>query len=119
MRISDLPECPVILITRPDVVDQIKDLASSSEGLLTVDERNLLSIAYKNLTSNLRNAWRTIDTLEKKGGHTQRQISLMRVEKQRIRDELVRACKDVVDLMDSQLIPFASPGEEKVFYSKM
>ena len=109
----------LILIANLDVVNQIKELAASSEGLLSVDERNLLSIAYKNLTSNLRNAWRTVDTLEKKGGLSPRQIQLMKVEKQRIRDELVRACKDVVDLMDSQLIPYASPGEEKVFYSKM
>ena len=107
------------MIANLDVVNQIKELAASSEGLLSVDERNLLSIAYKNLTSNLRNAWRTVDTLEKKGGHSPRQIQLMKVEKQRIRDELVRSCKDVVDLMDSQLIPYASPGEEKVFYSKM
>ncbi|CAL1701034.1 unnamed protein product [Somion occarium] len=102
-----------------DVVDQIKSLIVSSQGQLTADERSLLSIAFKNITSNLRNAWRAVDSLEKRDDNTKRQLVLMQLEKKRIKDELYGACKDVVDLMDNHLIPSASPGEEKVFYSKM
>ncbi|KAI0082480.1 14-3-3-like protein [Panus rudis PR-1116 ss-1] len=102
-----------------DVVDQIKSLITSSSPQLTLDERNLLSVAYKNITSTLRSSWRSIDNLEKRGGHSRRQIELMRIEKDGIKAELVKACEDVVELMEKHLVPAAAPGEEKVFYSKM
>ena len=88
---------------------------------LTIDERNLLSIAYKNLTANLRASWRTIDALQKKEAlsSTRQQVKLMRVQKDRIEKDLDKVCRDVVDLLERYLIPAASDGEEKVFYSKM
>jgi len=103
-----------------DVIAQIKSLIKSSEDAqLTGEERNLLSIAYKNLTGTLRSSWRTIDMLEKKEGHAPRQIYLMQVQKDRIRKELDKVCMDVVELMEKELIPGANGGEETVFYSKM
>ncbi|KAI0796817.1 14-3-3-like protein [Abortiporus biennis] len=103
-----------------DVISQIKTLVTNGEnGQLTAEERNLLSIAYKNLTGTLRSSWRTIDTLEKKDGHSTRHVYLMQVEKERIREELDKVCKDVVELMEKHLIPAANTGEETVFYSKM
>ncbi len=43
----------------------------------------------------------------------------MRVQKDRIEKDLDKVCRDVVDLLERYLIPAASDGEEKVFYSKM
>ena len=36
------------------------------EGELSVEDRNLLSVAYKNSVGNKRTSWRILDTLEKK-----------------------------------------------------
>ncbi|KAH8105991.1 14-3-3-like protein [Cristinia sonorae] len=91
-----------------DVVAQFKSLISSGDTQLTVEERNLLSIA-----------WRVIDTLEKRPGMSQQHKSLMRVQKSRIKHDLDETCKDVVTVMEKHLIPAANDGEEMVFYCKM
>ncbi len=103
------------------MVAQIKSLLSFPEDQLTFEERNLLSIAFKNITGTLRTNWRVIDTLEKKEAprSTPHQVALMHLEKERIRRELDSACKDIVQLLERSLIPSANSGEEKVFYSKM
>lgn len=104
-----------------DVIAQLKDIINYNNAQLTIDERNLLSIAYKNLTANLRASWRTIDSLQKKQAllSTRQQVKLMRVQKDQIEKDLDNLCRDVVDLLEKYLIPAASDGEEKVFYSKM
>lgn len=109
------------LSTTEDVIAQLKDIINYTNAQLTIDERNLLSIAYKNLTANLRSSWRTIDTLQKKEAlsSTRHQVKLMRVQKDLIERDLDKLCRDVVDLLEKYLIPAASDGEEKVFYSKM
>ena len=104
-----------------DVVASIKTLIKSPDDQLTVEERNLLSIAFKNLTAQLRNQWRIIDTLEKKAAarSTPQQVALMHLQKERIRRELEGTCMEIVELLEKFLINSANPGEEKVFYSKM
>lgn len=104
-----------------DVVASIKTLINSPEDQLTVEERNLLSIAFKNLTAQLRNQWRIIDTLEKRAAPraVPQQIALMHLQKERIRRELDNTCMEIIELLEKFLILSANPGEEKVFYSKM
>jgi 14-3-3 protein epsilon len=106
-----------------DVILQIKELIHHYGSELTIDERNLLSVAYKNVTNLLRNSWRTLDTLEKAQAmhcsSANRKIALIRGQKGRIERELADNCKDIVHLLDSQLLPAAEHGEEMVFYLKM
>ncbi|KAJ3571430.1 hypothetical protein NP233_g3765 [Leucocoprinus birnbaumii] len=93
-----------------DVVSQIKFIVNQYGAQLTIDERNLLSIAYKNLTNSLRNSWRILDSQE---------MNLVRHQREKVEKELADVCKDIVNLLDRQLLPSASAGEETVFYSKM
>ncbi|KAI0638021.1 14-3-3-like protein [Trametes polyzona] len=104
-----------------DVISQLKDVINTNDAQLTIDERNLLSIAYKNLTANLRSSWRIIDTLQKKEAlsSTRQEVRLMRVQKEIIEKDIDVLCRDVIDLLERTLIPAASDGEEKVFYAKM
>ncbi|KAK7470686.1 hypothetical protein VKT23_002108 [Stygiomarasmius scandens] len=106
-----------------DVISQIKLIINRFGGRLTGDERNLLSIAYKNSTNTLRASWRIVDTLEKmqsaRASTMLRQIHLLRKQRAKIGTELADVCKDIVKLLDSQLLPLAHQGEEKVFYAKM
>lgn len=104
-----------------DVIAQLKNVITFSNAQLTVEERNLLSVAYKNITTNHRASWRTIDTLQKQhaGRVPWQHMSLIRREKDRIEQDLIETCKDIVELLERFLIPAANPGEEKVFYCKM
>lgn len=106
-----------------DLVAQIKGL-TQTYGALTVEERNLLSVAYKNTTNQLRSSWRIIDSLEKlESSHpteqTQRQLALIRQQRSKIEHELTDVCKDVIRALEDFLLPTAAPGEETVFYYKM
>ena len=106
-----------------DVIKQIKELMCQCSSELTIDERNLLSVAYKNFTNSLRNSWRTLDALENaqilRSTATNRQLALTRDQKQRIEHELTDTCKDIINLLDLRLLPAAKQGEETVFYLKM
>ncbi|KAF8655251.1 hypothetical protein AX16_003154 [Volvariella volvacea WC 439] len=106
-----------------DAVAQLKSIINDFGGRLTVDERSLLSIAYKNITNKHRNSWRIIDNLEKvyssRSSAQQRDLALMRRQRDRIENELTDVCKDIVALLDKQLLPAATSGEETVFYAKM
>ena len=46
------------------MVDFLKPVLDAKGGDVTSDERNLLSVAFKNLISSKRTAWRTISAIE-------------------------------------------------------
>lgn len=88
---------------------------------LNVEERSLLSVAYKNITGTLRSSWRVISHIEDSDGRlsNDKERALMRDEKGRIEGELISVCEDILNLLATTLIPAASPGDETVFYHKM
>jgi len=90
-------------------------------GELTVDERNLLSVAYKNVVGTRRASWRIISSIEQKeeSKGTDKHVSTIRDYRQKIETELEKVCQDVLDVLDESLIPKAESGESKVFYHKM
>ncbi|KAL8971279.1 MAG: hypothetical protein Q9183_001126 [Haloplaca sp. 2 TL-2023] len=90
-------------------------------GELTVDERNLLSVAYKNVVGTRRASWRIISSIEQKeeSKGTDKHIGTIRDYRQKIETELEKVCQDVLDVLDDSLIPKAESGESKVFYHKM
>lgn len=88
-----------IMVSFTDVIFQIKNMVHVYEARLTTEERNMLSVAYKNITNDLRRSWRVIDSLEtsvKSSRQKARRVALIRQEKARIEQELAEACKDVV-----------------------
>uniref|UniRef100_A0A0A9YGR6 14-3-3 protein zeta n=1 Tax=Lygus hesperus TaxID=30085 RepID=A0A0A9YGR6_LYGHE len=88
---------------------------------LDTEERNLLSVAFKNVIGPRRSAWRIISSIEAREGTKDNSenvplISNMRKELER---ELVAVCDDLLNLLDTYLIPASQGGEAKVFYLKM
>jgi hypothetical protein len=125
-RATELPYSPATLAYVPlakDVIKQLKSIIAYSDAHLSMEERNLLSIAYKHVTGTLRTSWRTVEGIEKQeianGRATQREQSLIRNQREKIELELADACKDLLDLLDRHLVPAAEAGEERVFYLKM
>merc|ERR1712188_133563 len=88
---------------------------------LSVEERNLLSVAYKNAVGSRRAAWRIITSVEQKekSKGNEEQAKYAKEYCQKVEGELQKICDTIIALLESNLIPKASNGESKVFYQKM
>jgi 14-3-3 protein epsilon len=102
------------------MVENMKAVASADQEL-SVEERNLLSVAYKNVIGARRASWRIVTSIEQKeeskGNETQ--VTLIKEYRQKIEAELAKICEDILECLDGHLIPSAESGESKVFYHKM
>jgi len=88
---------------------------------LSVEERNLLSVAYKNAVGSRRAAWRIITSVEQKE-KTKGNEENAKFAKEycgKVEGELQKICDTILGLLDGNLITKASTGESKVFYQKM
>ncbi|KAI5288180.1 hypothetical protein KEM52_001272 [Ascosphaera acerosa] len=103
-----------------EMVTYMKEVASMG-GELSVDERNLLSVAYKNVVGTRRASWRIISSIEQKeqSKGSEQHVGIISHYRAKIEDELERVCQDVLGVLDTALIPKAESGESKVFYHKM
>ena len=63
---------------------------------LSVDERNLLSVAYKNVVGARRSAWRIISSIEQKTAGEEPKHELAKNYQEKIEEELQDICKDVL-----------------------
>jgi len=88
---------------------------------LTVEERNLLSVAYKNVIGARRASWRIICSIEQKEESKGNEHHVARIKEYRAKvdHELTQICNDILAVLDEHLIPTATSGESKVFYYKM
>lgn len=127
------------------MVANMKIVAKRFDQDLTAEERNLLSVGYKNVIGARRASWRLMATyLAKEAAltaeaeqqenatssgsapvpslHSQQHInrlSDMAEYKSQIETELSTICEDILDLLDSKLIPKASSDDAKVYYLKL
>ena len=99
-----------------EMVDHMKAVAQQPQEL-SVEERNLLSVAYKNVIGSRRASWRVISSIEQKG--EQERLPLIREYKAKIEDELLEICNDILNIIETELIPNSTSEEGKVFYFKM
>ncbi|XP_069813388.1 14-3-3 protein zeta/delta [Dendropsophus ebraccatus] len=88
-------------------------------GELSNEERNLLSVAYKNVVGARRSSWRVISSIEQKTDGSEKKQQMAREYREKIETELREICNDVLSLLDKYLVPNASQAESKVFYLKM
>ncbi|KAK9456256.1 BMH1 protein [Dipodascopsis uninucleata] len=103
-----------------EMVENMKSVASSDEEL-SVEERNLLSVAYKNVIGARRASWRIVSSIEQKeeSKGNEVQVGLIKEYRQKIEEELAKICEDILSVLDDHLIKSAKTGESKVFYYKM
>ncbi len=87
---------------------------------LSVEERNLLSVAYKNVIGARRASWRIISSIEQKeeSKGSSGQLPSIKRYREKIEKELSDICQDVLRVLDGHLLPGAG-NEGKVFYYKM
>lgn len=105
-----------------DMVQEMKKIAQlACEQELSVEERNLLSVAYKNLVGARRASWRILQSVEQNEtakGHEKR-VALIVKYRGVVEKELEEICGEILSLLDDYLVPSASSYEAKVFYLKM
>lgn len=86
---------------------------------LTNEERNLLSVAYKNVVGARRSSWRVISSIESKTDHERSQHKMCVEFREKVEKELKDICEVVLTLLDNYLIAKSTQSESKVFYLKM
>jgi 14-3-3 protein epsilon len=101
-----------------DMVDFLKPVIAEKGAALTQDERNLLSVAFKNLVSQQRTAIRTISAIEQNPKYT-KFASNMGDYKKRIEEELYRNCDDIIQTIRNSVLSKASEDEPRSFFLKM
>nr|ALS04889.1 14-3-3 zeta [Pseudodiaptomus poplesia] len=105
--------------------ERYDDMATSMKAVtetgieLTNEERNLLSVAYKNVVGARRSSWRVISSIEQKTEGSDKKQEMAKEYRVKVENELKDICNDVLGLLDKYLVPKASNAESKVFYLKM
>lgn len=102
-----------------EMVDAMKNVAKLNVEL-TVEERNLLSVAYKNVVGARRASWRILSSIEQREEAKGSDVNVNRIKEYRkkVESELADVCNDIMTVIDDHLIPNSS-GESNVFYYKM
>jgi 14-3-3 protein epsilon len=108
-----------------EMADYMRDV-SKADGDLSVEERNLLSVAYKNAVGSRRASWRIISSVEQKETSKSNTEAANRAGQYRVRveKELDDICSKILSLLQDNLIvkdtpPPAGKEEAQVFYYKM
>ncbi|KAH9413703.1 hypothetical protein DERP_009407 [Dermatophagoides pteronyssinus] len=103
-----------------EMVNAMKNVAMV-DGDLTVEERNLLSVAYKNVIGARRASWRILSSIEQKEEKNsgESKLELIKNYRLQVEKELREICNDILEVLEKHLIPAAANGESKVFYYKM
>jgi len=108
-----------------DMAAAMKEVTKMQDEPLSTEERNLLSVAYKNIVGAKRSSWRVISSIEQKSTDKE---ELAREYRKRIEGELEVVCKEVLDLLDNDLLTKLKNETEKagtkdaestVFFLKM
>ncbi|CAF0791084.1 unnamed protein product [Adineta ricciae] len=101
-----------------DMVNVMKEVVQSKNEL-TLEERNLLSIAYKNVIGSYREPYRIISTIEMRVQDNEHEKEMVKRYRKKIENELKDVCYEILDLLDKYLFPNVTSNDEKVFYLKM
>jgi 14-3-3 protein epsilon len=101
-----------------DMVDFLIDVVHAKDSDFTTEERNLLSVGFKNLIGTKRTAIRTIAAIEQNPKYSKFNESLSNYKK-KIEEELYTQCLRIVVLVRDKCMKVAADAESKAFFLKM
>jgi 14-3-3 protein epsilon len=80
------------------MVQYVTDFSKASDEEMTIDERNILSVAFKNVVGTRRAAWRVISLIERKENKKGSVANGDKAKnyKQMIEKELTHKCDDIL-----------------------
>lgn len=100
------------------MVDFLREVISAKDSDFTTEERNLLSVGFKNLIGSKRTALRTISAIEQNPKYSKFADSLGSYKK-KIEDELFDQCILIVNIVKDKCMNVATNQESKAFFLKM
>jgi 14-3-3 protein epsilon len=103
-----------------EMSSSMKKVAQLNEPL-SIEERNLLSVAYKNVVGSRRASLRIISSIEQKEESRGKEDHLAKAREyhKKVEKELIEICDDILDVLNNHLIPSSTLPESRVFYNKM
>ena len=101
-----------------DMVRFLSQVLDEKGGDVTADERNLLSVAFKNLISSKRAACRTIAAIEQNPKYSKFGSALADY-KTGIEGKLIEDCETVIKIINDKVLSKSCDGEAKAFFIKM
>merc|ERR1712083_763730 len=101
-----------------DMVTYLAAVLDSKGGDVTADERNLLSVAFKNLISSKRAACRTIAAIEQNPKYSKFNDALGKY-KETIEGQLTADCEKVIKMIQEKVLAKPCAEEAKAFFTKM
>merc|ERR1719453_2945397 len=102
-----------------DMVNFLYDSIDSKEGEdFTIDERNLLSVGFKNQIGANRGAIRTIGAIEQNPKY-QKFGDALKTYKTQIETSLYNQCMSIVNMVENNCLSLAQDDESKAFFQKM
>ena len=82
--------------------ERYDDMASAMKSVtekepdLTNEERNLLSVAYKNVVGARRSSWRVISSIEQKTEGSEKKQAMAKDYREKVEKELTKICEEVL-----------------------
>ena len=101
-----------------DMVDFLKPILKNKGGDFSVEERNLLSVGFKNLIGGKRTAIRTITAIEQNVKY-QKYGSALQHYKKKIEGELQKDCQNIINMIKNDAMKALADPEGKAFFLKM
>ncbi|XP_058192664.1 14-3-3-like protein GF14 iota [Rhododendron vialii] len=103
-----------------EMVESMKNVAKLDVELI-VEERNLLSVGYKNVIGSRRASWHIMSSFEQKekSQGNDHNVKIIKGYRQKVEEELSKICNDILTIIDKHLIPSSKSEEATVFYYKM
>merc|ERR1712187_722511 len=101
-----------------DMVDFLSKVLDTKGGEVTADERNLLSVAFKNLISSKRAACRTIAAIEQNPKYS-KFAGALTTYKTTIETQLTNDCQKIIDIINTKVLAKECGNEAKAFFVKM
>ena len=101
-----------------DMVKFLGKVLEEKAGDVSADERNLLSVAFKNLISGKRAACRTIVAIEQNPKY-QKFTEALATYKGTIEEQLTKDCEAVIEMINNKVLAKDCQPEAKAFFIKM
>jgi len=101
-----------------DMVYYLQQVVTNKNEDFTTEERNLLSVGFKNQIGSKRTAIRTISAIEQNPKYSKFNEGLATYKK-KIEKELYDQCMNIVDIVKDSCMKVAATDETKAFFYKM
>jgi 14-3-3 protein epsilon len=101
-----------------DMVHYLQEVVKAKNEDFTTEERNLLSVGFKNQIGSKRTAIRTISAIEQNPKYSKFNDGLLGYKK-KIEQELYNQCLSIVEIVKNECMGKCSTDETKAFFYKM